>query len=103
MALRARCSGLILGLYSNSVIIAPSYRLKDHREHAGHETDQLGSRRDVNRHEHLLFLDHQVHQSSLPHDDLPCNHQYRVAEGYRGRWPEGSSRVASTDVRLSRA
>jgi hypothetical protein len=54
MALRARCSGLILGLYSSSVIVAPSRCMKDHHQHASHEADEFFSRRGVDRHEGLL-------------------------------------------------
>ena len=42
MALRARCSGLILGLYRTSVI-SFSFRLKNRRQYAGHEIDQFAS------------------------------------------------------------
>lgn len=86
MALGARCSGAILGLYSSSVIVALSCRLKDHRQQAGHE---IGARPGIHRHEDLLVRDHQFHQSSLSHDDLPCLRQHRFAEGYRGRHRQG--------------
>ena len=39
------------------------------------------SRRGVDRHEGLLVSDHQIHESSLPHDDLLCIGPTGVEEG----------------------
>jgi hypothetical protein len=45
--LRARCSGLILGLYKTSVIDASPLLVKDRYQNAGHEIDQIGACRCV--------------------------------------------------------
>jgi len=37
-----------------------SFRLKDRHQNAGHEIDQFGSRRCVDRHGDLFSSDHQV-------------------------------------------
>ena len=58
MALRARCSGLILGLYSVSVINFSSFRLKHRHQNAGHDIDQIGACLCVHR--HGIDSDHQV-------------------------------------------
>ena len=43
MALRARCSGLILGLQRSSVINPSSFRLKYHHQSASHQIDEIGA------------------------------------------------------------
>ena len=61
MALRAKCSGLILGLYKTSVVINSSFLLlKDHHQNAGHEIDQIGACQCVHRHGVVFLSDHQV-------------------------------------------
>src|ERR1700730_10961262 len=69
IALRAKCSGLILGLYT-SVMASPL--LVKHRHHnAGHEVDEIGACRRVHRHRTASFSNHQVQKLKLYHDDLP--------------------------------
>jgi hypothetical protein len=60
MALRARCSGLILGLYISSVINVSSFRLKDHHQNASHEIDQIGAHHRIHLHDSVLFPDRQT-------------------------------------------
>jgi hypothetical protein len=85
MALRARCSGLILGLQRSSVINSSSFRLKYRQQNASHQIDQIGAHCHIHGHGYAFFPDHQAQQFQLLHDDLPCIRQQQMAEGYRGR------------------
>jgi hypothetical protein len=60
MALRAKCSGLIFGLYINSVIDAPSFGLKDHYQNASHQVDQIGAHYRIHLHDSAFFRDRQT-------------------------------------------
>jgi len=79
MALRARCSGLILGWCRNSVIGFSSFRLKYHHQHVGHESQQFASCRSVDADGWLLRGD-QIPESWL-HDHLPPLRQQPSGEG----------------------
>jgi hypothetical protein len=67
--LRAKCSGLILGLYTS--VIASPLLVKDRHHNAGHEIDEIGASRRVHRHRTASFSNHQVQKLKLYHDDLP--------------------------------
>jgi hypothetical protein len=60
MALRARCSGLILGLHISSVINVSSLRLKDHHQNARHQIDQIGAYHRIHLHDSVFFHDTQT-------------------------------------------
>jgi len=60
MALRAKCSGLILKLHETSVVKSSSLLVKDHYQKAGHEIDQIGAYRCVQWHGSVFFCDQQV-------------------------------------------
>ena len=80
--MRAKCSGLILGLQRISVIKSPSFSLEYCYETTRHQIDQIGPNVCVYGYR-WDFSDHQAHQFELLHDDLPRISQLRFAEGYR--------------------
>src|SRR5438309_2645339 len=81
IALRAKCSGLILGLQRISVIKSPSFSLEYCYETTRHQIDQIGPNVCVYGYR-CDFSDHQDHQFEFLHDDLPRISQLRFAEGY---------------------
>jgi hypothetical protein len=60
MALRAKCSGLIFGLYTRSVINVSSFRLKDLHQNASHQIDQIGAHHRIHLHDSAFFRDRQT-------------------------------------------
>src|ERR1700722_15080377 len=70
IALRAKCSGLTLGLYTTSVIASPLL-VKDCHHNAGHEIGEIGACRRVHRHRTAFLSNHQSLKLKLYHDDLP--------------------------------
>ena len=70
IALRARCSDLIVGLYMTSVIAFPLL-VEDRHQNAGHEIDEIGACRCVDRRAIAFLSNLQVQKSKLHHDDLP--------------------------------
>jgi hypothetical protein len=60
MALRAKCSGLIFGLYISSVINAPSFRLKGRHQDACDQVDQIGAHHRIHLHDSAFFRDRQT-------------------------------------------
>jgi len=60
MALRAKCSGLILGLYTSSVINVSSFRLKDLHQNASHQIDQIGAHHRIHLRDPAFFRGRQI-------------------------------------------